>query len=378
MKILYSLLIVLALMGMNASCSNSDETTEPAAADLDSDGVADGTDNCLNISNPGQQDGDGDGVGDACDNCPNAGNPGQPDGDGDGVGDACDNCPNDANPGQADANGNGIGDVCDDPIKKGNDLYVSSRSNHSVKRFNSITGAFIEDFVPSGSGGLNAVQEILFGPDGNLYVSGRFNSSILQYDGETGAFLGEFTSGYDLDEPTKMSIGPDGLLYISQWGQTNSSVVRFNMDDGTFVDEFTDDLDMPCKHAWDSNGNLFVVSFGSNDLKKFDGTSSSGEVIVSGLFGSTYLWIDGDSVFITEFGPGQVRQFSVIDGSFEGVFINSGLTSVEGVTFRENGNILLCDWTENSIVEYEPDGTLIGTFTSEGNMLNPNSLTFKN
>ncbi|ANM31527.1 hypothetical protein ABI59_21095 [Acidobacteria bacterium Mor1] len=39
-------------------------------AGIDGDGVADVTDNCLNLANPLQADGDGDGIGDACDACP--------------------------------------------------------------------------------------------------------------------------------------------------------------------------------------------------------------------------------------------------------------------------------------------------------------------
>ena len=175
-----------------------------------------------------------------------------------------------------------------------------------------------------------------------------------------------------------MSVGPDGLLYVSQWGQTNSSVARFNMGDGTFVDEFTVNLDRPCKQAWDAQGNMYLAELGTGQVKKFDGTSQSGTVLVSGLAGPTYLWIQGDTAFISEFNTGSVSRYSVLDGSFEGVFINTGLTNVEGFTFKDNGNILLCDWTQNSIVEYEPDGTLIGTLTSEGNMLNPNSMAFKN
>jgi hypothetical protein len=114
--------------------------------DTDGDGITDGFDNCVLVSNPGQLDSDGDFVGDACDNCPAIPNPGQADSDGDGAGDACDgcpldpfkvapglcgcgvpdtdvdgdlvldcvdNCPSTFNPGQADADTDGHGDVCD-------------------------------------------------------------------------------------------------------------------------------------------------------------------------------------------------------------------------------------------------------------------------
>jgi len=381
MKKQYILLLALIGFSILTSCSKSDnnqatDDTTQQAPDADNDGVVDANDNCLNISNVNQLDGDTDGLGDACDNCPDISNSNQSDTDNDGIGDVCDNCPAIANSNQLDTNNDGIGDACEDSVSK--DLYVSSRSNHTIKRYNSETGQFLGDFVPSGSGGINAIQEVFFGPDNHLYAVGRFNTAVFRYNGETGEFMGPFTSGYALDEPTKMSIGPDGLLYISQWGQTNSSVVRFNMDDGTFVDEYTENLDRPCKQAWDEDGNLLLAVLGTGQVRKYDGTSQTGTVFASGLSSPTYLWVQESTAFVCEFSTGTVRRFSTLDGSSQGLFINEGLTNVEGFTFKENGNILLCDWTLNSIVEYDANGNLIGTLTSAGNMSNPNSLAFKN
>lgn len=60
-------------------------------ADGDDDGVQDGEDNCVAISNANQADEDGDGVGDACDVCLGLASTDQSDADGDSVGDECDN-----------------------------------------------------------------------------------------------------------------------------------------------------------------------------------------------------------------------------------------------------------------------------------------------
>jgi len=71
-------------------------------------------------------------------------------------------------------------------------LYVSRSDHPSVLRYDGRTGAFLDAFVPEGSGGLIAATDPLFGPDGNLYVRSAPNlaqAAVLRYDGTTGAFI---------------------------------------------------------------------------------------------------------------------------------------------------------------------------------------------
>ena len=61
-------------------------------------------------------------------------------------------------------------------------LYVAGGFN-AVLRYNGQTGAFIDEFVVSGSGGLSDPEALVFGPDENLYVSSRNTDSVFRYDG---------------------------------------------------------------------------------------------------------------------------------------------------------------------------------------------------
>lgn len=109
------------------------------AADTDSDGIDDATDNCPLVANPAQKDWDGDGLGDLCDpdddndgyadtvdafphnaaewldsDGDGIGNNADPDDDNDKIEDSVDNCPLIANPKQLDRDRDGLGDACDD------------------------------------------------------------------------------------------------------------------------------------------------------------------------------------------------------------------------------------------------------------------------
>jgi hypothetical protein len=113
------------------------------------------------------------------------------------------------------------------------DLLVSSRDSNSILRYNEATGAFIDEFVSSGSGGLNSPRSLLLGPDGNLYVSSGGTDSVMRYDGTTGAPLpapgqmgAVFASGGGLRGPAGLILGRDGNLYVDS--QNTNSVLRYS------------------------------------------------------------------------------------------------------------------------------------------------------
>jgi DNA-binding beta-propeller fold protein YncE len=100
------------------------------------------------------------------------------------------------------------------------DLYVAEVFQGSVARYDGTTGAFKENFVSSNAGGLVNPGGIVFGPDGNLYVANtnlvRAPGSVLRYQGpngpKPGAFIDTFIPGGSggLAQPYGLLFGPDG------------------------------------------------------------------------------------------------------------------------------------------------------------------------
>jgi hypothetical protein len=85
-------------------------------------------------------------------------------------------------------------------------LYDTSCATNNVLRFDGTTGAFLNVFVPAGSGGLTCSEGLVLGPDGNLYVVSTLTNSILRYDGTSGMFLGIFAGpGSPLMEPQHLT-----------------------------------------------------------------------------------------------------------------------------------------------------------------------------
>lgn len=68
----------------------------------------------------------------------------------------------------------------------GASLLVTDRFSNAVMRFNATTGEYEDDFVPSGSGGLEDPFAIVVGPDGNVYIGSVETDEILRYAGSDG------------------------------------------------------------------------------------------------------------------------------------------------------------------------------------------------
>ena len=171
------------------------------------------------------------------------------------------------------------------------DLYVTSAGTNSVLRYDGATGAFVDAFVPTGSGGLYDPTMLVFGPDGNLYVASGahtdYYNSVLRYDGTTGEFLGAFvpagSGGLTLAPTGGMHFGPDANhdavpdLYVSN-GEFDEVLV-YDGGDGAFLKKFITaglgGLDDPKGLLFDSQGDLLVVSNGNDSILRYSLSSQA-------------------------------------------------------------------------------------------------------
>jgi WD40 repeat protein len=88
-------------------------------------------------------------------------------------------------------------------------LYVAVESADQVLRINSTTLAS-STYISAGLGGLNSPRDVSFGYDGNLYVVSGLNQSVKKYNGSTGAYIGDFvpSGSGGLTDPHFLVFGP--------------------------------------------------------------------------------------------------------------------------------------------------------------------------
>src|SRR5262249_37538639 len=156
-------------------------------------------------------------------------------------------------------------------------LYVGGVNSHNIVRYDGETGAFIDEFVPAGSGGLVGVEGFEFGSDGDLYVANDATSlgqpgSVLRFDGNTGAFIDVFVppgSG-GLSRANDLHFGPDGFLYVSSFDTHN--ILRYDPLNGSFQGVFVSGggLNMANGFAFGYDGNLYINSDQDNSVKRYN------------------------------------------------------------------------------------------------------------
>lgn len=220
-------------------------------------------------------------------------------------------------------------------------------------------------------------QEILFLEDqGVALVSSLGNNRINRHDAETGALIDFFATG--IGQPTRIRIGPEGLLYVLQW-QGNGRVWRYDLD-GTFVDEFTQvGVSNSIGLDWDSEGNLYVASWDQAHVRKFDPVGNDlGLFASTGLAGPTNIWFDEDGdLLVLDWSAGNIRRFGP-DGSNKGIFIG-GLNQPEGIDFLDNGDFLVGDGGTSSVRQFDRNGVFVRDFVTSGlgGLATPNGVTIR-
>ncbi|MBT8253174.1 MAG: thrombospondin type 3 repeat-containing protein, partial [Bacteroidia bacterium] len=223
--------------------------------DVDSDGVLNATDNCVNTPNADQADADGNGIGDACqdtdndsvldinDNCVDAANTDQADADGNGIGDACqdtdgdtivdidDNCIDTPNPDQEDVNANGIGDICDTSYENPENISLEVISESCEGQDNgqiniSINETFVNYTATLIGSGVDLTQPITTGAYSFEDLAVGSYTICVSVDGR------DFEQCFEINIEAADSL--DGIFGLADNGEDDSAeVTSISIDSGT-------------------------------------------------------------------------------------------------------------------------------------------------
>jgi hypothetical protein len=246
------------------------------------------------------------------------------------------------------------------------DLYVAdggknSNGNATVDRYDGTMGAFLDYFVPLNSGGIAHPAPMVFGPDGNLYVGEVHSGSILRYygpssatpgapdpaPGQSGAIFVPPTSG-GLDAPQGTVFGPDGNLYVS-------SANFFTSSNGpSYTGLFPPGAVLKFEGPSGPNPGAFLGTFIAGGY----GGLANPEGLLFGPGGNLYVasMVDDNGLFIAESGTSQVLRYDGTTGASLGTFVTPDSGGLDGP--------MAMAFTETNPTTLNYDGATTSTATS--------------
>ena len=153
---------------------------------------------------------------------------------------------------------------------KGN-LYVSEYGgNDRIQKF-APDGRYITSI---GSFGLGEGQfqrpSGLVWHDGKLYIADAINNRVLIYS-DTGAYLGLFAPGVSLDLPYDLDRGPDGSIYVVEYGAGRLTVLDAT---GQLVGRFNGGAEWRMETPWglvvDRKGVIWIADTGNGRILRVE------------------------------------------------------------------------------------------------------------
>jgi fibronectin type III domain protein len=232
------------------------------------------------------------------------------------------------------------------------------------------------------------------GPDGYIYVcdAGPSTSRVLRYTAtyDYGHWTDNFVQNFEggLNYPSSLAFGPDGNLYVAS--ANTDQILRYSGMSGTFMDAFvpagSGGLSHPASLLFGPDGKLYVASANTNQVLRYDGTTGAfiDAFVTAGSGGlsapkSLAFGPDGH-LYVASAGTNQVLRYNGTGGGSMGVFVaagSGGLVNPVSMAFGPAGNLYVVDPYNSHVLRYNgATGAYLDTLISSYLVHQPSSLVF--
>lgn len=210
-------------------------------------------------------------------------------------------------------------------------------------------------------------------------------TALLSYDARSAAHLGGFDPG-PLGGALGLAIGPDGLLYVAS--EASNQILRFDPMDRSFVDAFVSDdpstplidetggLDGPSEVAFDAMGRLYVASFNSDAVLRYDGATGAFDSVFvqpgsAGLNGPDLGMTFGPNgdLYVPSYWTHVVKRYDAQNGAFvSDAFsaVGSGLRNPRDVLFLDTGVAFVASEGSDQVLSFDAlTGAFLGALVTD-------------
>jgi len=198
-----------------------------------------------------------------------------------------------------------------------------------------------------------------------LFVVSKNNQKVLKYDHQTGAFLSTFiapiTQGFQT--PGGIAIHPtSGILYVSSTG--TGEIWKYTTATGALITpRAAGSLIQPGSVGFDSTGtNLYFVaaadglSVGSDSVKKMvvsTGAVSNVVTDASAIFNA--VTVNGSNLYVSDGVNNRIMRYTTSGGSATAII--TGLSLPGAILFRPSGEMVIADTGSDRVLEYTFNGS---------------------
>jgi DNA-binding beta-propeller fold protein YncE len=208
--------------------------------------------------------------------------------------------------------------------------------------------------------------------NGNTYILDKINERVVGYD-STGSQIAQWTVAA-LRYPVDLAFDSNGDIFILDQGSTNF-LRKFspNGDELTFATSGIH-VAYPTGLFVDNQDNIYVTDLGVNSgrILKFDPATGAwratfGEVTDGDLLDQEYSDVAVDEanqmIYIVTRGNHMVAKFTM-DGEYLGAW-QGDLNNPNSIAIGPLGQVFVADTDNNQIDQYDADGNLISTISSD-------------
>lgn len=222
-----------------------------------------------------------------------------------------------------------------------------------------------------------APGKMTLGPDGDLYLADA-RGEVLRYDGATGRGRAPFVpaGASTLRFASALAWGPDGDLYVAD--AAADAVLRYDgvLGDakGVFVAPGAGGLSAPSDLAFGPDGALYVADQLGSRVLRFDGASGAFQAEVlpeqgEGLALPSALAFDAEGdLWVASGGGGELLRIAPASGALRGRIDTaaSGVAEPGALLFGVLGEALVGDAASGALRRFRRDGGDLGAFADDG------------
>ena len=228
-----------------------------------------------------------------------------------------------------------------------------------------------------------------FDANGNLYIADFSTDEIVEIPDVSGALAPASQStlipatvvfdGTALNEPSGLAVGPDGRLYIADFG--NNRVVSYDLITGQTAVPITTGLKNPWGVAVDASSNIYVANTGnSNVLVDIAGAQST--LTPPGITSPWGVAVDpSGSLVVSDQGSGNIVWIPNISGTLttaNALTIEKNPSSALGIALDTLGNLYTTDATGKAVYAIQRTAAAINLGTVQDGVTNSGTVYLMN